>query len=66
MSYLCQTSGCSIAKSGATFPSMGDCPGPLPLSYSLFLAADDQFLIESLPYVIAYPLKQTLLEIIHG
>ena len=63
MSYLCQTSGCSIAKSGATFPSMGDCPVcHLPLSYSLFLAADDQFLIESLPYVIAYPLKQTLLE----
>jgi hypothetical protein len=66
MSYICQNSTCAIAISKATFPVPMNClvcQQPLvELKEEPLLSEEDEKLIASLPYVIAYPLKQTLLE----
>jgi len=65
MSFICQNNTCAIAISKATFPVATNCPvcqQPLvELIDSSLLSQEDELLIASLPYVIAYPLKQTLL-----
>ena len=66
MIFSCNNSNCAICISKATFPLEMNCPvcqQPLvELSESPLLSEEDEKLIASLPYVIAYPLKQTLLE----
>jgi tetratricopeptide (TPR) repeat protein len=66
MSFICQNITCSIAIIKANIPDPGNCPvcqQPLvELTQSPLLSDQDEKLITSLPYVIAYPLKQTLLE----
>lgn len=66
MTYICSTANCAIALSNATFPVVINCPvcqNPLVANNdSTELTKEDIALINSLPYVIAYPLKQTLLE----
>lgn len=64
MSFKCQTPSCSIAISKAEFPVAINCPVcQTPLSEVVdSLSQEDMDLIDSLPYVIAYPLQQTLLE----
>ena len=62
--YNCQTPSCAIAISKAEFPVAINCPVcQTPLSEVVdYLSQEDIALIASLPYVIAYPLQQTLLE----
>lgn len=64
--YICSTSTCAIATSKASFPVDMNCPvcqQPLSLvEERSALSDEDEQLIVSLPYVIAYPLKRTLLE----
>ncbi len=62
--YSCQTSSCAIAISKAEFPVAINCPVcQAELSEVVeFLSHEDLVLIASLPYLIAYPLQQTLLE----
>ena len=64
--YTCQNSICAIAISKAAFPVAMNCPVcQIPLEEKLDileLSPEDTTLINSLPYVIAYPLKRTLLE----
>ncbi len=66
MFYTCTTPNCAIALSKATFPVAMNCPVcqvPLELqAQEAILTPEDQSLLESLPYVIAYPLKRTLEE----
>ena len=66
MNYQCHTSVCAIALSKATFPVAMNCPvcqTPLQLTQSeSVLSEKEQRLIDILPYVIAYPLKETLLQ----
>jgi hypothetical protein len=66
MSFVCQNSNCTIAFSKAAFPVSMNCPvcqQPLvELKVEPLLSEEDEQLIASLPYVIAYPLKQTILE----
>ena len=66
MLYHCKTDACAISLSKVTFPIAMDCPvckKPLLVQEEEFLLSDEyNDLIKSLPYVIAYPLKQTLLE----
>ncbi|MBP6126670.1 tetratricopeptide repeat protein [Flavobacterium sp.] len=64
MSFNCQTPSCAIAISKAEFPVAINCPVcQTPLSEVVdSLSQEDIALIDSLPYVIAYPLQQTLLE----
>jgi len=66
MSFTCQNPTCAIALSKAAFPVSMNCPvcqQPLvELKEAPLLSEEDEQLIASLPYVIAYPLKQTLLE----
>jgi tetratricopeptide (TPR) repeat protein len=66
MLYHCKTDACAISLSKATFPVAMDCPvckKPLLVQEEEFLLSDEyNDLIKSLPYVIAYPLKQTLIE----
>lgn len=64
MNYTCQTLTCAIAISKAEFPVSMNCPVcQTPLSEVVeSLSQEDSSLIASLPYVIAYPLQQTLLE----
>jgi tetratricopeptide (TPR) repeat protein len=64
MSFNCQTPSCAIAISKAEFPESINCPVcQTPLSEVVdSLSQEDMDLINSLPYVIAYPLQQTLLE----
>jgi tetratricopeptide (TPR) repeat protein len=71
MLYTCQNNTCAIALSKQEFAKQlfdilnGKCPGcqqPLvELNEASLLSEEDEQLIASLPYVIAYPLKQTLL-----
>ncbi len=71
MSFTCQNPTCAIAISKQDFAKQlydvlnGKCPGcqqPLvELKVVPLLSEEDEKLIASLPYVIAYPLKQTLL-----
>ena len=62
--YTCQTTSCAIAISKAEFPVLMNCPVcQTPLTEVIeSLSHEDRTLIDSLPYVIAYPLQQTLLE----
>ena len=62
--YFCETPSCAIAISKAEFPMAMNCPVcQTPLSEVVdSLSQEDIALIDSLPYVIAYPLQQTLLE----
>ena len=64
MSYTCQTTSCAIAISKAEFPVPMNCPVCQTLLSEVVesLPQEDIDLIASLPYVIAYPLQQTLLE----
>ncbi len=66
MKYICQTPTCAIAISKAAFPSAMACPVCSAALFELIesneLPEEDEKLIASLPYVIAYPLKRTLLE----
>jgi tetratricopeptide (TPR) repeat protein len=67
MIYQCITEACAISQSKATFPFAMDCPvckTPLRVQEEeeLVLSEVDDNLIKSLPYLIAYPLKQTLIE----
>lgn len=66
MTYICSTANCTIALSNATFPLVMSCPVCQNLlvanTDSTELTNEDIALLNSLPYVIAYPLKQTLLE----
>ena len=65
MSFICKNQNCAIAISKAAFPVAMNCPvcqQPLEeLKEKDALSEADETLIASLPYVIAYPLKQTLL-----
>jgi hypothetical protein len=64
--YICINSNCIISQSKASFPSDGNCPlcqqALKELSIVPIFNNEDEQLIASLPYVIAYPLKRTLLE----
>jgi hypothetical protein len=64
--YICKNTSCALAISKAAFPVAMNCPvcqTPLEEKLdSIELSSEDLELINSLPYVIAYPLKQTLLE----
>ena len=64
--YFCTTDNCAIALSKATFPVAMNCPvcqTPLQLAQSeSVLSEQEQTMIDSLPYVIAYPLKRALEE----
>ena len=64
--FICQTPSCALALSKASFPISMNCPvcqTPLEEKSDIInLSPDDVALINSLPYVIAYPLKRTLLE----
>lgn len=66
MSFICQNITCSIAIIKANIPDAGNCPvckQPLvELKETPLLSDEDEKLIASLPYVIAYPLKETLLQ----
>jgi len=64
MSFICQTTSCAIAISKAEFPIAMNCPVCQTLLSEVVesLSQKDIDLIASLPYVIAYPLQQTLLE----
>ena len=66
MSFICQNITCSIAIIKANIPDAGNCPvckQPLvELKETPLLSEEDEKLIASLPYVIAYPLKETLLQ----
>ena len=66
--YHCQTPSCAIAISKAEFPVAMNCPVcQTPLSEIIILnesiiSLQDNELLQKLPYVIAYPLKETLLQ----
>ena len=66
MKFICQNPTCAIAISKAAFPAAMNCPvcaqALVELVESNELSAEDENLIASLPYVIAYPLKETLLQ----
>lgn len=66
MSFICQNFTCAIAISKAVFPNPGNClvcqQQLLELKETSSISEEDEQLISSLPYVIAYPLKQTFLE----
>lgn len=64
--YICNTPSCAIALSKAAFPVSMNCPvcqqALTELIEKPLLSEEDELLISNLPYVIAYPLKRTLLE----
>jgi tetratricopeptide (TPR) repeat protein len=65
MSFICQNIHCTAPenKKGKTYPSAMECPFcDDPLVEIISLDETDLMLINSLPYVIAYPLKKTILE----
>jgi tetratricopeptide (TPR) repeat protein len=65
MSYICKNIDCSAPenKKGKTYPSAMECPFcDAPLVEIVSLDEPDLKLINSLPYVIAYPLKRTISE----
>ena len=66
--YHCQTPSCAIAISKAEFPVEMNCPvcqthlsEIIKLNESIISIQDNE-LLQKLPYVIAYPLKETLLQ----
>ena len=64
--YICQNSTCAIAISKAAFPVSMNCPVCQQVLIEIIekplLSKEDELLISNLPYVIAYPLKRTLME----
>ncbi len=61
--FTCTNKGCALSSSGASFPAAMPCPVcQQPLQASISLALEDEQLLARLPYVIACPLKATLLE----
>jgi tetratricopeptide (TPR) repeat protein len=64
--YICNTPSCAISLSKASFPVSMNCPvcqlALTELIEKPLLSEEDELLISNLPYVIAYPLKRTLLE----
>ncbi|MEN9303509.1 MAG: hypothetical protein RL264_1938 [Bacteroidota bacterium] len=64
--FICVTTDCAIALSKAAFPTLMNCPVCLQslkeVSENAEISDLDENLISGLPYVIAYPLKRTLLE----
>jgi hypothetical protein len=64
--YICKNTSCAIAISKAAFPVAMNCPvcqqALIELIEKPLLSEEDELLISNLPYVIAYPLKRTLLE----
>jgi tetratricopeptide (TPR) repeat protein len=64
--FNCNNPTCAIAISKATFPVSMNCPvckqTLIELIEKPLLSDKDELLISNLPYVIAYPLKRTLLE----
>jgi hypothetical protein len=65
MSFICKNIDCSAPenKMGKSYPSAMECPFcDEPLVEIFSFSDDDLALINSLPYVIAYPLKETLLQ----
>ena len=64
--HICHTPDCAIAISKASFPVAMNCPvcqQPLSLvEERSALSEEDEQLIANLPYLIAYPLKDTLLQ----
>lgn len=64
MNYICQTANCAIALSKASFPNAMNCPvcqAPLvKLKTQSNISEEDQQLISKLPYLVAFPLKETL------
>jgi tetratricopeptide (TPR) repeat protein len=65
VSYTCKNPDCSAPenKKGKKYPSAMECPFcDVPLEEELSFSEEDLNLINSLPYVIAYPLKRTLSE----
>ena len=68
MKFICQNPTCAIAISKAAFPAAMNCPvcaqALVELIESNELNDEEENLIASLPYVIAYPLKETLLPIV--
>jgi tetratricopeptide (TPR) repeat protein len=66
MNFNCQTPTCAIALSKASFPVAMNCPVCQTLLVKQeeepAISADEENLIASLPYVIAYPLRRTLAE----
>jgi hypothetical protein len=64
--YVCITPNCAIALSKAVFPTLRNCPvcqqSLKEVSENAEISDLDEKLISGLPYVIAYPLKRTLLE----
>ncbi|MDC3308989.1 tetratricopeptide repeat protein [Crocinitomicaceae bacterium] len=64
--FICQTPGCAIAISKASFPAEMPCPvcqKKLVVELSESSISDEENeLIASLPYLIAYPLENTLNE----
>jgi tetratricopeptide (TPR) repeat protein len=64
--YICNTPNCAISLSKAAFPVSMNCPvcqqALTELIEKPLLSEEDELLISKLPYVIAYPLKRTLIE----
>lgn len=64
--FICITTDCAIAVSKAAFPTLINCPicqhSLTEVSENAEISDLNEKLISGLPYVIAYPLKRTLLE----
>lgn len=61
--FKCTNNSCALSTSGASFPAAMPCPVcQQPLQTSVSLTVEDEQLLVRLPYVIACPLKATLLE----
>ena len=66
MNFICTNPSCAIALSKASFPVAMNCPVCQTLLVNQeeepAISAEDETLIASIPYVIAYPLRRTLAE----
>ena len=64
--YICKNTSCALAISKAAFPVAMNCPvcqqALIEVIERTELSEEDELLVSNLPYVIAYPLKRTLLE----
>jgi len=64
--YICKNTSCALAISKAAFPVVMNCPvcqqALIEVIERTELSEEDELLVSNLPYVIAYPLKRTLLE----
>ena len=65
MSFFCKNPDCSAPenKKGKAYPSAMECPFcDVPLEEVFSFSDEELNLLAHLPYVIAYPLKETLLQ----